>query len=206
MPNAVLFARKLDAALKLEQKKRQEFYREIDEGRKMEFINGEVYFQSPAKLRHTTAVGHLYSLLNAYVSVHGLGFVGSEKMLVSLTRNDYEPDICYFSPLKAKGFKSDQIQFPAPDSVVEVLSESTERRDRTTKFRDYAAHGISEYWIVDAKNRVVEQYELKGEEYLLLLKSKDGLIESVSLKGFAIPIKAVFSNRENMAALKKIVA
>ncbi len=42
-----------------------------------------------------------------------------------------------------------QSKFPAPDLIVEVLSESTEANDRGIKFEDYAAHGVVEYWIVD---------------------------------------------------------
>lgn len=206
MPTAVLIVRELEAALKAEEKKRQYFYETIDETKKMEFINGEVYFQSPAKLRHTAAVGHLYKLLNTYVALHKLGFVGFEKTLVSLSRNDYEPDICYFDTAKAKKFKSDQMQFPVPNFVVEVLSESTERHDRVTKFNDYAAHGVKEYWIIDAKGKFVEQYELQDGDFQLLSKSKDGLIESVAVDGFAVQIKAIFNEADNLAALKKIVS
>lgn len=206
MPNAVLFVRKVEAALKAEQKKREHFYKIVDESRKMEFINGEIYFQSPAKLRHTEALGYLYQLLDAHVRRNELGFVGFEKTLISLTRNDYEPDICFFGPTKSKKFRSDQMQFPAPDMIVEVLSDSTERHDRVTKFQDYAAHGVSEYWIVNAKDKVVEQYELRGEEYELLLKSGDGQIESTSVEGFAIPVKAIFGSKENLATLKKIIS
>jgi len=205
MPNAVLFARKLDAALKAERKKRQHFYKLIDENKKMEFINGEVFFQSPAKLRHTIAVGHLSQLLRVYVSRKKLGFVGVEKILVSLTRNDYEPDICFFSLEKSKDFTLEQMQFPSPDFVVEVLSPSTEQNDRETKFQDYSAHGVSEYWMVDPEKETVEQYILRNELYDLLLKSFDGMIESFAVDGFRIPIKSVFDEGENLAALRQIV-
>ena len=56
MPNAVLFARQLEVALKKEQKKREHFYSIIDENKKIEFINGQIYFQSPVKLRHNSAM------------------------------------------------------------------------------------------------------------------------------------------------------
>jgi len=205
MPDVVLFARKLDAALKAEQKKRQKFYSLIDDDRKMEFINGEIYFQSPAKLRHTLAVGNLASLLRAYVSFRSLGTVASEKLLVSLTRNDYEPDICFFKAVTAKKFKPDQMQFPAPDLVVEVLSQSTERHDRKIKFEDYASHGVTEYWIIDPKSEVLEQYELNSERYELLLKSGDGMVESVAVRGFAIPIRAIFKEKANLEALRSLL-
>ena len=167
MPDVVLFARRLDAALKEEQKKRKEFYKMIDDERKIEFINGEIYFQSPTKLRHLDAVTLLSRLMSTHVSVNALGRVTTEKLLVSLTRNDYEPDISFFKAETAKKFEPDQMQFPAPDLVVEVLSQSTERHDRKIKFEDYAAHGVREYWIIDPKSEVLEQYELAGERYAL---------------------------------------
>ena len=68
--------------------------------------------------------------------------------MISLTRNDYEPDICYFNKEKSQHFTDDQLLFPAPDLVVEVLSKSTEQTDRTIKFKDYENHNVLEYWII----------------------------------------------------------
>ncbi len=205
MPNAVLFARKLDAALKEEQKKRRHFYKEIDESKKMEFINGEIYFQSPVKIEHNRVTVSLATLLGTFVNRNDLGYLGVEKILVSLTRNDYEPDICFFSSKKSAKFKKRQMQFPAPDFVVEVLSDSTERNDRETKFQDYAAHGVGEYWIIDPEKEIVEQYLLEGDEYVLSLKSNDGMIESSAVEGFRIPIKSMFDKKLNLETLKGLI-
>ena len=171
----------------------------------MEFINGEIVFQSPAKLRHTNSVKLLTNLLSNFVIKNTLGFVGSEKMLVSLTRNDYEPDVCFFDKSKAQHFKSDQMQFPAPDIAVEVLSPSTEKYDRETKFQDYAAHGIKEYWIIDPEHETIEQYYVQNEEYELLLKAKDGTIESVVIPDFKIQIRAIFDEQINLEELKRLI-
>jgi Uma2 family endonuclease len=206
MPDAVLFAQRLETALKAEQKKRRHFYKIVEENKKMEFINGEIIFHSPVKLQHNRATTLLAKLLDTYVVKHSLGLVGVEKLLVSLTRNDYEPDLCFFGNNKAKSFKKKQMQFPAPDLVVEVLSDSTAKFDRETKFQDYAAHGVQEYWIIDAEKETVEQYVLAQEKYELLRKSDDGHIESVVLQGFTIPIRAVFDETENLRTLSEIVS
>ncbi len=97
------------------------------------------------------------------------------------------------------------MQFPAPDIAVEVLSPSTEKYDRETKFEDYAAHGIKEYWIIDAEHEIIEQYFLQNEKYELLLKAKDGTIESVVLPDFKIKIRAVFDEQLNLEDLKRII-
>ncbi len=206
MPNAVLLIRKLEKKLAAEQKQRRRFYEIVEENKKMEFINGEIVFHSPVRLQHNSATKLLCGLLNAFVIKHKLGFVGIEKIMVSLTRNDYEPDVCFFGSSKAKNFKPKQVQFPSPDFVVEVLSDSTSKNDRETKFQDYAAHGVQEYWIIDADKQIVEQYFLQNEQYELLLKAKDGAIESVVLPDFIIPIRAIFDEAENLKALAKLIA
>ena len=205
MPNAAILAERLKSALEEEQKKRRRFYKIVEEDKKMEFINGEIIFQSSAKLRHTNSIKMLVKLLDTFVVQNELGFVGSEKMLVSLTRNDYEPDVCFFGREKAKDFSPTQMQFPAPDIAVEVLSPSTEKYDRETKYQDYAAHGIREYWIIDAEHQIIEQYFLQNEEYELLLKVKDGTIQSIVLPDFKIQIRALFDEKLNLEELKRLI-
>ena len=206
MPNAFLLVDKVQSRLKDEQKRRRHFYEIVEENKKMEFINGEIIFHSPVKLQHNSATKLLCKLLDTFVAKHKLGFVGIEKIMISLTRNDYEPDLCFFGSGKAKDFKRNQVQFPAPDFVVEVLSDSTAKADRTTKFQDYAAHGIGEYWIVDAESETIEQYFLRDERYELLIKTKDGAVESVVLPDFKIPVRAIFDEAENLEALAKLIA
>lgn len=206
MPNAVLLVDKVKSRLADEQKRRRHFYEIVVENKKMEFINGEILFHSPVKLQHNRATKLLCKLLDTFVAKHNLGFVGIEKIMISLTRNDYEPDICFFGNEKAKDFTAKQMKFPAPDFVVEVLSDSTAKADRETKFQDYAAHGVREYWIVDAERETIEQYFLKDENYELLLKAKDGAIESVVLPKFKIPIRAIFDETRNLTALTNLIS
>ncbi len=205
MPDAVLFAQKLESALKAEQKKRRHFYEIFQENRRMEFINGEIVFHSPSPFYEAKAFKNLLNLISTFVSKNKLGEITFGKMLVSLTRNDYEPDICFFGNKKAEKFTNDQSQFPAPDFIVEVLSDSTEKYDRETKFQDYAAHGVQEYWIVDAEKEIIEQYFLQNERYELLLKSNSGEINSVVLPEFKIPVRAGFDEQINLKALSDLI-
>ncbi len=205
-PDAYLFIDRVQAALELERAKRAHFYEIIEENRKMEFINGEIIFHSPVRLWHNEATGFIYQMLDAYVRKNKLGKVGIEKLLVSLTRNDYEPDVCFWLLEKSRHFTQRQAQFPAPDFVVEVLSTSTEANDRGVKFDDYEAHGVGEYWLVDPEKQVVEQYVLEDERFELQLKSADGSISSAVIEGFTIPIKAIFQEDENARILVQLWA
>jgi Uma2 family endonuclease len=204
-PRLRLLADEIEGVLDRERAARQRFYDTMTEGDKVEFINGEVVVQSPVKLEHNRAGKLLQSILDAYVDVHGLGHVGHEKLLVSLTRNDYEPDVCFWGRAKADAFQRDQMRFPAPDFVVEVLSPSTEDVDRGVKLEDYGAHGVAEYWLVDPATEVVEQYVLAGGRYELRLKVHDGPLACAAVPGFVVPVRAIFDEQANLAALKALL-
>jgi len=97
------------------------------------------------------------------------------------------------------------MQFPAPDLVIEVLSPATEATDRGVKFQDYALHGVAEYWIVDPEQEFIEQYRLQGEHLDLLVKARTGIIQSIVLSGFEIPVRAAFDEQEQLAALQRLL-
>ncbi len=200
------YAQRIQSILAAEKQKRNDFYNQIDEGDKAEFINGEAIFHSPVKLRHNNVSGHLYRLFSTYVLLHDLGFVGHEKIMISLTRNDYEPDICYFDKAKSLTFQPQQMRFPAPDFVVEILSESTAKNDRGVKFEDYAAHGVGEYWIIDPETETVEQYQLQNDAYALLVKAKTGSLDSFVVPGFTIPVRAIFDEEINRQTLQTLLS
>ncbi len=206
MPRLPAVAQRLDAFLADEAARRQRFIDTVRECEKAEFINGEKIVHSPVKLRHNVAVKRLLVLLDAHVSAHNLGYVGYEKLMVSLTRNDYEPDICFFDVATAAHFRPDQMRFPAPAFVVEVLSASTQANDRGVKFDDYAAHGVGEYWIIDPDSETVEQYRLVGESYQLAIKAQTGELRSFAVPGFVIPVRAIFDSAINRETLRLLLA
>jgi Uma2 family endonuclease len=204
-PKLALYLRQIEDVLAREKAARQQFYQDLRDDQKAEFINGEVILHSPVKKRHNNCGQRLLMLLRAYVGKHTLGFIGYEKILIRLTRNDYEPDLCFFTQERSASSTPEQMFFPAPDFVVEILSDSTEERDRNTKFKDYAAHGVEEYWIIDPVFETLEQYFLENGDYKLALKSDSGLVKSRVVKGFDIPIQAIFNHAENLHVLTGIL-
>jgi Uma2 family endonuclease len=67
---------------------------------------------------------------------------------------------------------------------------------------------VAEYWIVDPDAETVEQYVLGDgeEEYTLRMKSATGELASVAVEGFAVPVRALFDDAANVAALRALLA
>jgi Uma2 family endonuclease len=196
----------LSSYIKTEEEKREHFYATVTEQEKAEFINGEVVYHSPVIRKHNYVTGNLFTLLKSFVGANNLGFVGIEKILTKLSRNDFEPDVCFFRKEIADTFSDKTMFFPAPDFVAEVLSKSTEKNDRGVKFEDYAFHGVKEYWIIDPDNETVEQYFLDDEKkYKLYVKLNEGTIYCKAVKGFNIPVKALFNEAANNDTLKQMI-
>ena len=214
-PDAVLVIERAQAILADESARRQAFRKWLCDDVKAEFINGEVVMHSPVKRRHLDATQNLLMLLRVYVHRNDLGAVDSEKALIGLTRNDYEPDICYWNARIAASFTDDHMEHPVPDLIVEVLSKSTTGRDRAiaiggVKFEDHAAHGVHEYWIIDPIRKAVEQYELDEgtmafAKVTVLYDDANDRLAAIAVPGFEIPVKAIFDKKANMDTLQKIL-
>lgn len=198
----------LNERLRDEATRRERFYEEMSDDQKVEFIDGEVINGDPDRNCHLKTRASVANVMHTFVELRGLGAVREEKCLCVFPRNDYEPDVVFFGPEKASRFHSNTMKFAVPDLAVEVLSDSTERRDRGVKFEDYEAHGVREYWIIDPAegHETVEQYVIGTDgSFQLRLKSGSGEITSDVILGFRIPIRAIFDSKENLAALKAIL-
>lgn len=138
------------------------------ERRKDEKINGVVYDMSPAPgYGHFIINGNVYTIIKQ-------GLKGSICM-VSMENLDYKyhsdinddylcPDImiiCDKKHLKAGAYRG------VPKFIVETLSPSTAKRDRSEKKDIYEKAGVEEYWIVSPQGKSVEIYWLESGKYIL---------------------------------------
>lgn len=209
VPHVRLVIERLESELEAEADARAAFYDWVSEDQKAEFINGEIIVHSPDASKHIRISGFIVRLLATYADVHGVGEVMFEKAMIRLTRNDYEPDVCFFRKAVSDTFTPDQRLFPAPDLVVEILSQSTARRDTGIKFRDYAAHGIKEYWIVDPDKQHLRQYVLPShdeDEYKSVGTFSGGDVPtSRVLPEFSVSVAAFFDRTANVEALRRVM-
>ena len=62
----------------------------------------------------------------------------------------------------------------APDMIIEILSPSTQRHDRLTKFNLYQRAGVREYWIVNPADKSVQVFLLEDGRYTVKDFGADG--------------------------------
>lgn len=191
-PKGMMIFQSLQKFFQEEEKRRMEFYESVTEDQKAEFINGEKIIHSPVKLQHSRTSFALANSIFNFIKNKNIGEVHHEKLMIRLTRNDYEPDVCYFGYEKSKNFKPEQLLFPAPDFIAEVISKSTENIDKTIKFEDYQNHGVQEYWIIDPEKKFIEQYQLIDNKYQLIKKTDTGIMKCKAIEGFEVNAENIF--------------
>lgn len=105
-------------------------------------------------------------------------------------KNVVQPDlivICDPSKIDERGCKG------SPDLIVEVLSPSTAKKDRTEKLRLYRKAEVKEYWIIDPFNETVEVYAFHENRFAdATVYVKEDMIQVGGEDGFALDLKVVF--------------
>lgn len=138
------------------------------ERRKDEKINGIIYDMSPAPgYQHGIINGNIYTVIK-----QGLR---NSICLVSMENLDYKfhpeenddylcPDImilCDRNHLKGGVYSG------VPKFIVETLSPSTAKRDKSEKKDIYEKAGVEEYWIVAPQGKSIDIYYLEDGRYIL---------------------------------------
>lgn len=140
-----------------------------NDGKRYEIHDGELSVTPAPGTRHQGVSIRLASLLFSHASAHALGEVYHAPVDVILDRHTVvQPDIVFVDAARL-GIVAERGIEGAPTLVVEILSSSTTRVDRATKFRLYARFGVPHYWIVDPAARTVEAYALGTSGYGLAL-------------------------------------
>lgn len=160
---------------------------------RIELFDGECVMSAMPNTRHQFIATELASFLRNYVKEHGLGKVfGAPVDVVVSPTMVFQPDVSFLSNERAS-INDGQKLNAAPDLVVEILSESTEERDRTFKFREYARSGAKEYWIVDPEKKLIEVYtnSAKGFQLANIFK-RDATMNTPLFPSASIPLQEVF--------------
>ncbi|HEY7670755.1 MAG TPA: Uma2 family endonuclease [Gammaproteobacteria bacterium] len=161
-----------------------------------ELIDGDLYMVPAPSVTHQVVAKNLVFLLEHHVRAAKCGRVLGAPLDIVLGEGDersvVQPDILFISNARA-GIVTDSEIVGAPDLVVEVLSPSSLKRDRSLKMSLYARSGVLEYWIVDPKLQSVDVFSLgaRGPIASVVYRLGDRL-ESEVVSGFEAPVSDVF--------------
>ncbi|XID94487.1 Uma2 family endonuclease [Paenibacillaceae bacterium WGS1546] len=130
-------------------------------------IIGGIRYDFPSSPKYA----HQKVLQNLYLAFHGACSMDGEIMIAPLDvhfdeENILQPDLIYIAHNNLDIIRNGFI-FGVPDLVVEILSESTESRDKTIKKSVYKRYGVKEYWLIEPIYRTVDQFVLDESGYRL---------------------------------------
>ena len=120
-----------------------------------EFEDGVLWAMSGGKLKHNEIAFNIKSALVGVAYPRGCR-ISSENMKVQTGTRYYYPDVA----LTCEPINLESDTFYAPCAVFEVLSPSTESRDRGVKFRAYTLliPSLEQYFLVSSDFQMVEVY------------------------------------------------
>ena len=141
-----------------------DYYAMPDEQR-VELIDGVLYDMAAPTFIHQSVAMEICARLREFIrGKNGSCVPGISPLDVQLDRDDktiVQPDVLVVCD-RSKIVKGRV--YGAPDFVVEILSPSTLKRDKTLKVHKYMSAGVREYWIVDIKKQSIIVYAADGEE------------------------------------------
>lgn len=160
------------------------------DGKRYEIIEGELFVTPAPNFRHQIIVTRLAYYLTDYLNDHPLGIVLVSPFDVVFSQFDVvEPDILYISKARYSVLTEKNAQ-GSPNLVVEVLSQSTAKTDKTLKLKLYARFEVDEYWIIDPEGPAAEIHRReKGSLELAAALDARGLLASPLFPGFTLPLQ-----------------
>ena len=134
-----------------------------DDGLRYELIDGTLLVSPAPSALHQIVAANMFRLLDGAAPVDRAVLFAPVAWQPD-GRTSVEPDLLVI----AKDRIAPHGITGAPEVVVEILSPSSGRFDRTVKFSRYAEGGAAHYWIVDPATPSVEIYVLRDGEYVLV--------------------------------------
>jgi excisionase family DNA binding protein len=160
-------------------------------GFRYEVIDGVLLRDPSPSVQHQRVSRRLQRILEDYFAeVDPKGEVFNAPLDLTLAEyNVVQPDLFYLPgsrPAQATPIKS------VPELVVEVLSPSTNRKDRVLKLNHYQAARVPHYWILDPENCFIETYELRDGHYVSIVRADKGTFTHPGFPGLTFELEALF--------------
>jgi Uma2 family endonuclease len=157
-----------------------------------EIIDGELVTQPRPATRHNTAATQLIAELHGPFQ-RGRGGPGGWFFLfeneVKFGEDLLVPDIAAWRMERLTGIPDTNWISVRPDFVCEVLSKSTEKRDRNAKRRIYSVAGVPYYWLLDPRRQKLEAFELVDGDWVATGEWRaDGKVRAKPFESFTLSL------------------
>lgn len=164
-----------------------------DDGKRYEVLEGGLLVTPAPSPRHQLISFRLQQQLVSHFGDTSPGVVFAAPIDVILSEHDIlQPDLVVADrpeQVSTRGIEG------APLLVVEILSPSTGKRDRTRKARRYAVLGVRHFWLVDPDARRVECFRSQaGETGYSLVAQAEGpaVLSHPDWAGFSIDLETLW--------------
>jgi len=168
---------------------------------RVELIKGWIHKMSLAPRRlHQEVEGYLHVQLwryfekkqcAVYQSPFDVRFLKNKGDANAEITTVVQPDICVICDLDKL---DDRGCVGVPDLIIEVLSNSTMKRDYNEKFNLYEENGVKEYWLVNPEGKSIQIFHLENGEYqeFETLEEKEEIVTSKLFPELQFPMNEVF--------------
>ena len=163
-------------------------------GVRYQLIEGELVKMAGANNAHQTFIGELYFAARLQIGAAGEFEIKFAPFDVYIDdHNTFQPDLLLVSA-ERRHILANRGVTGAPDVVVEVLSESTRRRDFNVKLPVYGRNGVREAWMADLPAETVAKYVGDGQTMILeRVYGADDVLTSEAMPGVAIDLAPIFA-------------
>ena len=165
-------------------------------GVRYQLIEGELIEMAGPNDAHQVFTGRFYMQLTLQTDALDIGETRISPYDVAIDEhNTFQPDVLFVSNERRHIFAEDDHGITsAPDVVVEVLSESTRRRDMDVKLPVYARNGVREMLAVDLNAESVAKYVGDGQSMTLArVYRPDDVLTSDAMPSVAIELAPLFA-------------
>lgn len=176
----------------------EEFLKIAEENEeRYEYIDGEVFLLSSPRMMHQIILANMFNNMMNWFSGKQCR-VFSAPFDVTLmsenpdNKNVVQPDLLISCDYNEQRDEKDRYT-GIPALVIEILSSHTRSHDYVRKLNAYMVGGVSEYWIVDPKEKKVVQYYFVERELTdMLTYSHPEVVKSIHFKGLDISTEDIF--------------
>ncbi len=134
-------------------------YYALPDDQRAELIDGVLYDMSAPSTYHQLIAGEVYRQISNFILAHGgscIPFISPVDVQLDCDEKTMvQPDVAVVCD-RDKVIR--RCIYGAPDFVLEVISQSTKRKDFTTKLMKYMHAHVREYWLVDPDQRTILVY------------------------------------------------